>query len=146
MSRRGRRFCLIACGAVLLLLAGFFALHRDMREMTLSDALGVETADLTAASLCDANDCMNTEVSLSAEQLENVMQLFSQTKIKKVRANGTIQSAYARCFFETEKQRYEVLLAPDHILVNLLNDDDQWCVYSIVSPDDGLEKYIKGLL
>ena len=137
---------LVAFSIILLFLAGFTISHWYNRESTLLDVLGIESTKIVAPSICDANDCPNTEVTLAPEQVETAMQLFSQTKIKKLHGRSSIQNAYARFFFETERgHRYELLLASKEVLINHLNDN-KWYVYGISSPNDDLETLMKAFV
>lgn len=130
---------LIALGTVLLFFTGIAVLLWYPRVSTLSDVLGVESTKIVTASICDANDCVNTEVQLNSEQIENTVDVFSQTQIKKIHGGSSIQNAYARFFFETEdSERYELLCASNEILINHLNNAKCY-VYSITSPNDELK-------
>ena len=144
--KKGTKQYLVAFSVILLFLAGLTISHWYNRESTLLDVLGVESTKIVAPSICDANDCTNTEVKLAPEQVETAMQLFSQTKIKKLHGRSSIQNAYARFFFETEQgYRYELLLASKEVLINHLNDN-KWYVYDISSPNDDLETLMKAFV
>lgn len=144
--KKGTKQYLVAFSVILLFLAGLTISHWYNRESTLLDVLGVESTKIVAPSICDANDCTNTEVTLAPEQVETAMQLFSQTKIKKLHGRSSIQNAYARFFFETEQgYRYELLLASKEVLINHLNDN-KWYVYGISSPNDDLETLMKAFV
>lgn len=132
---------LIAVSMILLFCSGIAILHWYTRESTLLDVIGIESEDIIDASICDANNCIDTEVELNSEQIETVMQFFSRMKIIS-QAGSSIQNSYVRCFFETENHRYEVLLASNEVLINFLNDN-KWFVYSITSPSNDLEIYMK---
>ena len=134
---------LVAFSAILLFLTGFAISYWYNPESILLNVLGIESTKIVAASICDANDCVNTEVMLDSEQVETAMQLFSQTKIKKLHGRSSIQNSYARFFLETERgHRYELLLASDEVLVNHLNHK-KWYVYNILSPNNDLEMLMK---
>ena len=141
MTQRG----LITLSAILLFFTGIAILHRYTLESTLLYFLDIESTNIMNASICDANDCINTEIKLDSEQVETMIQLFSQTKIKKLHERSAIQNSYARFFFETEDyKRYEVLLASNEVLINHLNYN-KWYVYSITSPNNDLEVFVRKL-
>lgn len=136
--KRTNRY-LIALSTVLLFFTGIAVLLWYPRELSLSDVLGIESTKIVTASICDANDCMNTEVQLNSEQIENIIDVFSQTQIKKIHGGSSIQNAYARFFFETsDSERYELLCASNEILINRLNKAE-WYVYNITTPNDELK-------
>ena len=137
---------LVAFSIIFLFFIGFTITHWYNQESILLDVLEIESTKIVAASICDANDCINTEVMLDPEQVETAMQLFSQTKIKKLHDRSSIQNSYARFFCETERgHRYELLLASNEVLINHLNDN-KWYVYSISSPNDDLEILMKAFI
>lgn len=141
---RGRQYY-FAFSAILLVIIGVAILHWHTQESTLSDVLGVESMKIVDARICNANDPMNTEVKLDSKQIENVLQMFYQTKVKRICVSGVIQNCYARFYFETEDcERYEVLLASNEVLINPLNHA-KWYVYSIISPNNNLEMLMKDL-
>lgn len=137
---------LIVFSAILLFFAGIAIFHWNTQESTLLDVLEIDSTNIMDASICDANSCINTEIKLDSEQIETVMQLFSQTKIKKICGRRAIQNSYARFFIETENcKRYELLLASNEVLINCLNDN-KWYVCSVISLNNDLEELMKKII